>query len=103
MSEIDTAIESRFIKLMLSSILKTIEQLHPDIDAHASVRQHMLGICEGVGQRALDAAGDEVSPEQASAHVDALMSMIDEYFDYSANPMFPEVGIVRRESDWSAE
>jgi hypothetical protein len=103
MSEIDPAVESRFIKLMLSSMLKTIEQLHPDIDAHASMRRHMFGICEGVRQRALESAGDDVTPEQATAQVDALTTMIGEYFDYSASPMFPEVHIVRRDSDWTPE
>jgi hypothetical protein len=57
----------------------------------------MLGICEGVRQRALASAGDDVIPEQAAADVDALTKMIGEYFDYSSSPMCPEVEIVRRD------
>jgi hypothetical protein len=96
MADANQEVELRFIKLMLSSTLKTIEQLHPDIDAHASIRQHMLGICAGVRQRALDTAADDVSQEQATEHVDALIKAIDEYFDYSASPMFPGVELVQR-------
>jgi hypothetical protein len=96
MADTNQEVELRFIKLMLSSMLKTIEQLHPDVDAHASVRQHMLGICNGVRQRAQEAAGDDVSPEQATAQVDALITTIDEYFEYSGSPMFPGVELVQR-------
>jgi hypothetical protein len=96
MADANQEVELRFIKLMLSSMLKTIEQLHPDVDAHASVRQHMLGICNGVRQRALDAVTDDVSPEQATAQVDALITTIDEYFEYSGSPMFPGVELVQR-------
>ena len=89
-------IESRFIKLMLSSTLKTIEALHEDVDTHATVRNHMLGICDGVRQRAIAGAGDGVSAAEATAHVDALIRMIEEYFEYSGSPMFPDVELVRR-------
>jgi len=96
MPEIDPEVESRFIKLMLSSVLKTIEAVHDDIDAHETVRQHMLGICAEVRERALAAAGDETPPEQATAQVDALTTIINEYIDYSASPMFPAIELVRR-------
>jgi hypothetical protein len=96
MADANQEVELRFIKLMLSSMLKTIEQLHPEVDALATVRQHMLGICAGVRQRALDAAGDGISPEQATEQVDSLITTIDEYFDYSGSPMFPGVELVQR-------
>jgi len=89
-------IESRFIKLMLSSTLKTIEALHDGVDAHATVRDHMLAICSGVRERALDGAGVEVSAKVATANVDALITMIDEYFEYSSSPLFPAVKLVHR-------
>ena len=89
-------IESRFLKLMLSSTLKTIEALHEDVDTHATVRNHMLGICDGVRQRALAGAGDGVSATEATAHVDALIRMIEEYFEYSGSTVFPEVELLRR-------
>ena len=66
MADANQEVELRFIKLMLSSMLKTIEQLHPDVDAHASVQQHMLGICDGVRQRAVAAAGDDIENEWES-------------------------------------
>jgi hypothetical protein len=96
MADANQEVELRFIKLMMSSMLKTIEQLHPEVDAHASVRQHMLGICAGVRQRSLDAVTDDVSPEQATAQVDALITTINEYFEYSGSPMFPGVELVQR-------
>lgn len=96
MSDASQELDSRMIKLTLSSIMKTIEALQPEIDAHETVRQHMLGICEGVRQRALETAGDDVTPEQATVHVDALITMIDEYIDYSASPMFGGIELVRR-------
>jgi len=89
-------IESRFIKLMLSSTLKTVEALHDDVDAHATVRKHMLTVCDGVRQRAIAGAGDGVSAGEATANVDALTRMIDEYFEYSDSPLFPAVALVRR-------
>ena len=89
-------LESRFLKLLLSSALKTIDTLNPDVDASATVRQHMLTICDGVRQRALEAAPEGTSPEEATASVDALISMINEYFDYSASPMFPPVELVNK-------
>ncbi len=84
-------LELRFIKLMLSSTLKTLDVLHPELDTLATVRQHMLTISGGVRERALQAAPEGVAPEEATAQVDALMTMISEYFDYSASPMFPPV------------
>ena len=99
MPEIDPGVESRFTKLMLSSVLKTIEAVHDDIDAHETVRQHMLAICAGVRERALAAAGDEAPPEQATAQVDALATMIDEYIDYSSSPMFPTIELVPRREE----
>jgi len=81
--------EARFLKLALSSTLKTVETLHPDIDVQGSVRQHMLTITAGVRDRALETSGD-------AAHVDALIDMINEYFDYAASPMFPPVEIISR-------
>ena len=96
MTDANQEVELRFIKLMLSSMLKTIEQLHTEVDAQATVRQHMLGICEGVRQRALSAAGDGVTPEEATAQVDALIKTIDEYFEYAGSPMFPAVELVKR-------
>jgi hypothetical protein len=89
-------IENRFVKLMLSSTLKTIEALHDDVDAHATVRKHMLGICDGVRQRAIAGAGEDVSASEATVQVDALISMIDEYFEYSGSPLFPGVELVRK-------
>jgi hypothetical protein len=89
-------IENRFVKLMLSSTLKTIEALHDDVDAHATVRKHMLGICDGVRQRAIAGAGEDVSAGEATVQVDALISMIDEYFEYSGSPLFPGVELVRK-------
>jgi hypothetical protein len=96
MADANQEVELRFIKLMLSSMLKTIEQLHPEVDAHASVQQHMLGICDGVRQRAVTAAGDDMPQEQATAQVDALIKTINEYFEYSGSPMFPGVDLVHR-------
>ena len=96
MAGINDEIENRFIKLMLSSTLKTIEALHGDVDAHASVRNHMLGICAGVRERALAGAGGDVSADEATAQVDALIKMIDGYFEYSGSPLFPGVELVRR-------
>jgi hypothetical protein len=96
MTEAEQELDSRFIKLMLSSTLKTIELMHPDIDAQTTVRQHMLTICAGVRQRAVDSAPDGTPPEEATANVDALISTINEYFDYAASPMFPPVELVRK-------
>ena len=97
MTETNQELENRFIKLMLSSTLKTIEALHPDLDAHATVRAHMLGICAGVRERALQSVPDGVSADDATAQVDALIAMINEYLDYSASPMFPQVELVQRQ------
>jgi hypothetical protein len=44
----------------------------------------------------LESAGDDVEPAQATAHVDALIRMVDEYIDYSANPMFSGIELIRR-------
>ncbi|MGI9330812.1 MAG: hypothetical protein ACR2QB_08820 [Gammaproteobacteria bacterium] len=97
MADPSQELDWRLVKMSLSSIMKTLEVLHPDIDVHQTVRQHMLGICAGVRERVLDAAGDKVAPEQATANVDALIKVIDDYFDYSANPMFGTVELVRRD------
>jgi hypothetical protein len=96
MSEVDQELESRFIKLMLSSALKTVTAINPEVDALETVRGHMLEICGGVRQRALDSAGEGVTPAVATAQVDALIAMINEYFDYSASPLFPDVTLVKR-------
>jgi len=89
-------LESRFLKLTLSSIMKTIKALQDDVDVHETVRAHMLGICAGVRERALAAGGEDISPEQATAGVDSLIHLIDEYIDYSASPMFGDIQLVRR-------
>jgi hypothetical protein len=96
MADVNPEIESRFTKLLLSAVLKTIEAVHDNVDAHETVRKHMLGICAGVRQRALESAGEDAESGQATAHVDALIGMIDEYIDYSANPMFGKIELVRR-------
>jgi hypothetical protein len=96
MAGVNDEIEMRFIKLLLSSMLKTIEAVHGDIDVHATVREHMLGICAGVRERALAGAAGDVSADDATAHVDALSRMIEEYFDYSGSQLFPGVQLVRR-------
>jgi len=96
MAGMNDEIESRFIKLMLSSTLKTIEALHENVDAHATVRNHMLEICAGVRERALAGAGAEASAAAATAQVDALITMISEYFEYSGSPLFPQVELVHR-------
>jgi hypothetical protein len=84
-------IELRFIKLAFSSLLKTVEALSDDVDVHQTIRNHMLIICEGVRQRALESGG-----EGATANVDELIKTINEYFDYSQSPMFPPIELVRR-------
>lgn len=100
MSDVNVELELRFIKLAYSSLLKTVqtmaEEFSSDIDVSATVRQHMLTICDGVRQRALAAAGDDVAPGQATANVDDLIKTINEYFDYSDSPMFPDVELVRK-------
>jgi hypothetical protein len=75
------------------STLKTISALNPEVDALETVRGHMLTICGGVRQRALEAAD---GADEATVEVDALIAMINEYFDYSASPMFPAVELVQR-------
>jgi hypothetical protein len=59
----------------------------------------MLGVCAGVRSRALEVAGDAAPSEAATAQVDALITMINEYMDYSASPMFPGIELVRRSAD----
>jgi hypothetical protein len=93
----NTELELRFIKLAYSSLLKTVQAMSDEVDVSATVRQHMLTICGGVRSRALDAAGDDLAPEAATAQVDALINTVNEYFDYSDSPMFPPVELVRRE------
>jgi len=89
MTEAEQEIEARFLKLALSSTLKTIATLHPDVDVQETVRSHMLTICGGVRDRALESGGD-------ATHVDALITTVNEYFDYAASPMFPPVEVVTR-------
>jgi hypothetical protein len=89
-------LESRFIKLAYSSLLKTVQEIAPEVDVAQTVRQHMLTICDGVRARALEAATDEVSPANATAPVDALITTINDYFDYADSPMFPTVELVSR-------
>ena len=96
MSDVNVELEFRFIKLAYSSLLKTVEAISDDVDVNQTVRNHILTICEGVRQRALEAAGEDVAPEQATAHVDALINTVNEYFDYSQSPMFPAVELVKR-------
>jgi hypothetical protein len=96
MTRTNDEIESRFIKLMLSSTLKTIEALHDEVDAHATVRDHMLGICAGVRERALAGAAADIPADDATAQVDALIRMIEQYFEYSGSTLFPGVEVVRR-------
>jgi prophage DNA circulation protein len=103
-------LELRFIKLAYSSLLKTVQtisnemakvvskEMAKDVDVSATVRQHMLTICDGVRARALGAAADDIAPEAATAQVDALINTINEYFDYSDSPLFPPIELVRRES-----
>ena len=95
MNEVNIDLELRFIKLAYSSLLKTVEAVSDEVDVHQTVRNHMLTICDGVRQRALEAAGDDVAPEQAAAHVDALITTINEFFDYSQSPMFPPIELVK--------
>jgi len=94
MNDMDQEIEQRFMKLMLSTVLKTIDSLHPDVDATTTVQKHMLNICDGVRQRALAAAGDGADPEQATAHVDKLTSVINAYFDYSSRDEFGALRLI---------
>ncbi len=85
-------IESRYIRLMLSSMLKAMDTLHTDIDVSETVRRHMLGICDGVRTRAVEANGE-------TAHVDRLIAMIEESFAYAALPQFGEMELTKVESD----
>jgi len=89
-------LESRFLKLLLSSTLKTMETMHPDFDVQATVRQHMLTICSGVRERALEGAPEDAAPDEATASVDALIDTINQYFDYSASPLFPPVELINK-------
>jgi hypothetical protein len=98
MAEINQELENRFTKLMLSSVLRTLDALHPGIDASETVHQNMLGICGGVRERALLTAGDsEIDPAEATANVDQLITMTDEFFAYAALAQFGDLEIV--ESD----
>jgi len=95
MAQIDQETDLRFIKLMLSSLLKTIDTLHPDIDAAATVREHMLGICAGVRDRALAMADSHADPQQATAHVDELTQVINGYFEYAAQSALAELNVIK--------
>ena len=99
MADATQELESRFLKLTLSSIMKIIEALNEDVDVHETVRAHMLDICAGVRERALESAGDGAEPAQATAAVDSLSKMIDEYIDYSASPMFGGIELAYRKRD----
>ena len=85
MADFDPELEAKFTKLMLSSMLRTLDVLNPGIDVTETVHQNMLGICGGVRERALAAAGVDVSPEQATAHVDQLIAFSDEFFAYAVD------------------
>ena len=97
MDEQQLEVELRFIKLTLSSLIKTVDALVAeqglDVDVAATVRAHVLTICDGVRGRAIEAArdGDAVA---ATAAVDALIKTVNEYFDYAASPLFPPVELV---------
>ena len=99
MAEPDQELENRFTKLMLSSVLRTLDALHPGVDASETVHQNMLGICAGVRERALQAvenAGDsEIEPVQGPTEVDQLIAMIDEYFAYAARAQFGDLEVVK--------
>jgi hypothetical protein len=99
LAEVNQALENRFTKLMLSSVLRTLDALHPGIDASETVHRNMLGICESVRDRALqaveDAGNSEIDPAQATAEVDQLIGMIDEYFAYAALAQFGDLEVVK--------
>ena len=95
MAELDQALENRFTKLMLSSVLRTLGALHPGVDASETVHQNMLGICVGVRERALQTMDEEGDPAQATAEVDQLIAMIDEYFAYAALAQFGDLEVVK--------
>jgi hypothetical protein len=96
MSELDPELENRLNKLLMSSVLRTLEALHPDVDVHASVRQNMLEICAGVRERALAAAVDDPESATATAFVDKLTKHINDYLDYSGSPLATPVKLVKR-------
>lgn len=99
MVEVNQELENRFTKLMLSSVLRTLDELHPGVDASETVHQNMLGICQGVRERALqaveDAGNSEIDPAQATASVDQLVTMIDEFFAYAKLAQFGELEVVK--------
>lgn len=90
----DQELENRFTKLMLSSVLRTLDALHPDVNASETVHQNMLGICQGVRERALQAVEASGDTDQATAQVDSLIAMIDEFFAYAALAQFGDLEIV---------
>jgi hypothetical protein len=96
MTNIDQELEHRFTKLMLSSVLRTLDALHPDINASETVHQNMRSICAGVRDRALQAVdeGGGSDAGQATAHVDTLIAMIDDFFAYTALPQFGELRVI---------
>ena len=98
MTEIDQELEHRFTKLMLSSVLRTLDALHPDINASETIHQNMRSICAGVRERALQAIEEDgdsaVDAGQATAHVDTLIAMIDDFFAYTALPQFGELQVI---------
>jgi len=61
------------------------------------VHQNMLKICNGVRERALEMVHEGDHPEQATAHVDTLIAVIDDFFAYAKLPQFGGLELV--ESD----
>jgi hypothetical protein len=98
MADSNQELENRFTKLMLSSVLRTLDALHPGIDASETVHQNMLSICAGVRERALQAAeadNSALDSEQATASVDSLIAMIDEFFAYAALAQFGDLEVAK--------
>jgi hypothetical protein len=98
MAEFDSELESRFTKLMLSAILRTMDALNPDFNASETVHQNMLSICAGVRERALQAAEEAnpgADPAQATANVDRLTASIDEFFAYASLAQFGDLQLVK--------
>ena len=62
--------------------------LHPEVDTLVPVRQQMLTIFGDVRERALQAAPEGAS-EQVTAQMDALITMLNEYFDLFGQPDVP--------------
>jgi len=98
MAESDQELENRFTKLMLSSVLRTLNALHPEVNASETVHRNMLSICGGVRERALQVADDGgIDPAQATAQVDQLITMVDEFFAYAALAQFGDLDVIASE------